>query len=84
MSTTRSEKPTNAPSSGSDGGPPAASMCTSPVESKSYLFGAQGKSLIRQVSFAGSLGFFLFGYDQGVLGVSYAKQTAPSLQQNAY
>lgn len=41
------------------------------VQSKKYFFGSQGKSLIFQVSFAGSIGFLLFGYDQGVLGVSH-------------
>lgn len=40
------------------------------IPSKKYFFGAQGKALSRQVSFAGALGFLLFGYDQGVLGVS--------------
>lgn len=40
------------------------------VVAKKYFFGAQGKTLIRQICFASGLGFFLFGYDQGVLGVS--------------
>lgn len=39
---------------------------------KNYFFGAQGKALVSQISIAGGLGFFLFGYDQGVLGVSRA------------
>ena len=37
---------------------------------KRYFFGAQGKSLMRAISAAGTVGFLLFGYDQGVLGVS--------------
>lgn len=41
-----------------------------PIVSKNYFFGAQGKALVSQISIAGGLGFFLFGYDQGVLGVS--------------
>lgn len=35
-----------------------------------YLFGHQGSILMRAISVAGSIGFLLFGYDQGVLGVS--------------
>ncbi|KAL2444008.1 hypothetical protein ABEF95_014689 [Exophiala dermatitidis] len=35
---------------------------------KRYFFGAQGKALTRQIAIAGSIGFLLFGYDQGVLG----------------
>ncbi|CAK7200341.1 hypothetical protein SEUCBS139899_003032 [Sporothrix eucalyptigena] len=35
---------------------------------KRYFFGAQGKSLMRAISAAGTVGFLLFGYDQGVLG----------------
>lgn len=35
---------------------------------KRYFFGAQGKSLVRAISAAGTVGFLLFGYDQGVLG----------------
>lgn len=35
-----------------------------------YFFGAQGKQLRSLISVAGGLGFLLFGYDQGVLGVS--------------
>jgi hypothetical protein len=38
--------------------------------SQSYAFGAEGKSLTRQIAIAGAIGFLLFGYDQGVLGVS--------------
>jgi hypothetical protein len=37
---------------------------------KSYVFGAEGKALERHVAIAGAIGFFLFGYDQGVLSVS--------------
>ncbi|CAL5873626.1 uncharacterized protein PFLUO_LOCUS7907 [Penicillium psychrofluorescens] len=33
-----------------------------------YLFGHQGSILMRAISVAGSIGFLLFGYDQGVLG----------------
>lgn len=35
-----------------------------------YLFGHQGSVLMHAISVAGSIGFLLFGYDQGVLGVS--------------
>ena len=35
-----------------------------------YLFGHQGAVLMRAISLTGSVGFLLFGYDQGVLGVS--------------
>ncbi|KAI9815140.1 MAG: hypothetical protein M1827_002983 [Pycnora praestabilis] len=38
------------------------------IERKRYCFGAQGPSLIRAITLAGAIGFFLFGYDQGVLG----------------
>lgn len=34
-----------------------------------YFFGHRGSTLMSAISFAGSVGFFLFGYDQGVLGV---------------
>lgn len=39
------------------------------IRRRKYFFGAQGRGLIRHISIAGALGFFLFGYDQGVLGV---------------
>lgn len=42
------------------------------IVNKKYFFGLQGDSLRHQISFAGSIGFLLFGYDQGVLGVSLA------------
>lgn len=35
-----------------------------------FAFGAQGKSLLRMITGCGAIGFMLFGYDQGVLGVS--------------
>ncbi|OAA56308.1 General substrate transporter [Niveomyces insectorum RCEF 264] len=39
-----------------------------------YFFGAQGKSLMRAISAAGTVGFLLFGYDQGVLsGINTSK-----------
>jgi hypothetical protein len=34
-----------------------------------YAFGCQGTSLMRIISTCGAVGFMLFGYDQGVLGV---------------
>jgi len=34
-----------------------------------YAFGYQGKTLMRTISTCGAIGFLLFGYDQGVLGV---------------
>lgn len=49
---------------------PARSISTAPGSRRSYFFGVQGKTLIRHVSIAGAVGFLLFGYDQGVLGVS--------------
>lgn len=39
-----------------------------------YFFGAEGKTLMRHISIAGSIGFLLFGYDQGVLGGLNAAQ----------
>ena len=36
---------------------------------KKYFFGHQGSTLMGAISFTGSVGFLLFGYDQGVLGV---------------
>ncbi|CAM1500395.1 Fc.00g095570.m01.CDS01 [Cosmosporella sp. VM-42] len=33
-----------------------------------YFFGYQGSTLMRAISITGSVGFLLFGYDQGVLG----------------
>ena len=39
------------------------------IPRKRYFFGAQGRALTAQVAIAGSIGFMLFGYDQGVLGV---------------
>jgi hypothetical protein len=39
------------------------------IPRRRYFFGAQGKSLLRHIAVAGSIGFLLFGYDQGVLGV---------------
>lgn len=44
-----------------------------------YAFGAQGKTLMRTISACGAIGFLLFGYDQGVLGVSIAVQPMVSL-----
>lgn len=35
-----------------------------------FAFGAQGKPLLRTIMACGAIGFLLFGYDQGVLGVS--------------
>lgn len=40
------------------------------IPRRRYFFGAEGRSLTTHVAIAGSLGFLLFGYDQGVLGVS--------------
>lgn len=40
------------------------------IPRRRYIFGAEGRSLTTHVAIAGSLGFLLFGYDQGVLGVS--------------
>ncbi|KAI9751631.1 MAG: Ubiquitin-conjugating enzyme E2 H [Chaenotheca gracillima] len=34
---------------------------------KRYFFGTEGRNLMLHISIAGSLGFLLFGYDQGVL-----------------
>lgn len=39
------------------------------IPRKRYFFGLQGRSLRRNISIAGSIGFLLFGYDQGVLSV---------------
>lgn len=50
---------------------------TSSLKQK-FFFGARGKSLTRQISFAGAIGFMLFGYDQGVLGVCAPPYRAPS------
>jgi hypothetical protein len=41
---------------------------------KKFFMGSQGKALRTQISIAGALGFLLFGYDQGVLGVSSCLQ----------
>ncbi|KAI4264671.1 MAG: hypothetical protein L6R38_000164 [Xanthoria sp. 2 TBL-2021] len=38
------------------------------IPRQKYFFGAEGRSLMKHVAIAGSLGFLLFGYDQGVLG----------------
>lgn len=40
------------------------------VPRKRYFFGTEGSALRKHVAIAGSIGFLLFGYDQGVLGVS--------------
>jgi hypothetical protein len=40
------------------------------IPRKRFFLGCQGKKLTTQVAIAGSIGFLLFGYDQGVLGVS--------------
>lgn len=56
-----SSLPSNSP-------PPSHAPIDVPM-TKRYFFGAQGKSLTRQVSLAGGIGFLLFGYDQGVFGV---------------
>jgi hypothetical protein len=45
---------------------------TSDLEHKKFFFGAQGRALRNHISIAGALGFLLFGYDQGVLGVRFA------------
>ena len=67
MTSTNNEKLSDTPLK-----PEISTPCTFTgyAESKKYFFGARGKALVRQISFAGGLGFFLFGYDQGVLGVS--------------
>ena len=50
------------------------------VPRKSYFFGTEGKALQRHIAIAGSIGFLLFGYDQGVLGVSAESfDSGPSL-----
>lgn len=46
-----------------------------------YAFGLQGKHLLRTISACGAIGFLLFGYDQGVLGVGY--QILSSISQTA-
>jgi hypothetical protein len=38
------------------------------IPRKRFFLGCQGKQLTTQVAIAGSIGFLLFGYDQGVLG----------------
>ncbi|KAL8870827.1 MAG: hypothetical protein Q9174_003216 [Haloplaca sp. 1 TL-2023] len=38
------------------------------VPRRRYFFGAEGRALTTNVAIAGSIGFLLFGYDQGVLG----------------
>ena len=43
-----------------------------PIRRHRYAFGAQGKTLMRTISACGAIGFLLFGYDQGVLGVCSA------------
>lgn len=43
------------------------------IPRQKYFFGAEGRSLMKHVAIAGSLGFLLFGYDQGVLGVRSTK-----------
>lgn len=43
-----------------------------------YFFGHQGSILMSAISFAGSIGFFLFGYDQGVLGVRRSSKSVSS------
>lgn len=47
---------------------------------KQFFFDHRGKCLMRAITLTGSVGFFLFGYDQGVLGVSV--QALPSLCQS--
>lgn len=39
---------------------------------RKYIFGIQGQTLRTHISLAGAFGFLLFGYDQGVLGVSFS------------
>ena len=39
------------------------------VPRKRYFFGTEGSALRMHVAIAGLIGFLLFGYDQGVLGV---------------
>ena len=50
--------------------PPPLDIDVANIERKRYFFGAQGKTLNAHIAIAGSIGFLLFGYDQGVLGVS--------------
>lgn len=46
-----------------------------------YAFGYQGKVLMRTISACGAIGFMLFGYDQGVLGVSISALILEMTQQ---
>lgn len=46
-----------------------------------YFFGYQGPVLMHAISFAGSVGFLLFGYDQGVLGVSFARPSGVAVAE---
>lgn len=43
---------------------------SSSIPRRRYFLGAEGAALTRQIAIAGAIGFMLFGYDQGVLGVS--------------
>lgn len=45
---------------------------------KKYVFGMEGSTLRNQISIAGAIGFLLFGYDQGVLGVNQPSRIACS------
>lgn len=42
------------------------------IPRRKYFGAAQGRALRAQIAIAGSIGFLLFGYDQGVLGVGLA------------
>lgn len=48
---------------------------TRSIARKRFFGGAQGKALTSQIAIAGSIGFMLFGYDQGVLsGLNAAEE----------
>lgn len=72
MTNTKSDQTSQ---SGDNAQPQVHMSLNSNYTRKRYLFGAQGNTLLAQVAIAGSIGFLLFGYDQGVLGVRQQYQT---------
>ncbi|OQV09483.1 hypothetical protein CLAIMM_13601 [Cladophialophora immunda] len=49
-------------------GSPQPQLNYATIPRRRYFAGAQGRLLAVQIAIAGSIGFLLFGYDQGVLG----------------
>jgi len=66
-----------------ESGSPRRAVDYAHIPRRKYFASAQGRALRAQIAIAGSIGFLLFGYDQGVLGVSMALMKSPSTAEDS-